>query len=104
MGVPSSFMTLEQISARVREYVTENFLYMRQDYEFSDTDSLLGHGIIDSMGVTELIVFVEDEFGVDVGDDEITEENLGTVAAVARFVHAKQLEGAAALAVAAPVE
>jgi acyl carrier protein len=69
---------------------------MRQDYEFSDTDSLMGHGIMDSMGVIELITFVQDEFDVEVGEDEITEENFGTVAAVSRFVQRKRPEHLAA--------
>lgn len=88
-------MTQHEISARVRGYVTENFLYMRQGYAFSDGDSLLGHGIIDSMGVIELITYVQDEFGVEVGEEEITEENFGTLSAIARFVEAKRLEGTA---------
>ncbi|HEY7233926.1 MAG TPA: acyl carrier protein [Gemmatimonadaceae bacterium] len=83
-------MTEHEISARVREYVAENFLYMRQGYEFSDADSLLGHGIIDSMGVIELVTFVQDEFGVDVENCEITDENFGTLDAIARFVYEKR--------------
>jgi acyl carrier protein len=89
-------MTEHEVTARVREYITENFLYMRQGYEFSDTDSLPGHGIIDSMGVLELITFVQDEFAVKVEDGEISEENFGTLAAIARFVQGKQLEHLAA--------
>lgn len=83
-------MTQHQIRARVREYVTDNFLYMRQGYEFSDGDSLLGHGIVDSMGVIELITFVQDQFGVEVAEEEITEENFGTLHAIGCFVEAKQ--------------
>ena len=89
-------MTQHEIAARVRAYVLENFLYMRKDYEFSDTDSLMGHGVIDSMGVIELITFVQDEFQVEVDEEEITEENFGTIAAVSRFVQGKRPEHLAA--------
>ena len=89
-------MTQHEIIARVREYVVENFLYMRQGYEFSDTDSLLGHGIIDSMGVVELIFFVQDQFGVEVEEGEITEEHFGTLLAIAEFVQGKRPEHLAA--------
>lgn len=85
-----------EIANRVREYVLENFLYMRPGYEFADTDSLLGHGIIDSMGVIELITFVQDEFEVEIEEDEITEENLGSLAAIGRFVQGKQQKHVAA--------
>lgn len=89
-------MQPHEISTRLREYVTENFLYTRQDYEFSDTDSLLGHGIIDSMGVIELITFVQDEFGISVEENEIIEENFGTLAAITRFIESKRAEDLAA--------
>ena len=89
-------MTQQDINDRVREYICENFLYMRQEYEFSDTDSLLGHGILDSMGVIELITFLQDEFAIQVGDEEITEDNLGTLEAIAGYVHAKRAASLAA--------
>lgn len=89
-------MTHHEIVDRVRAYVSENFLYMRQGFEFSDTDSLLGRGILDSMGVVELITFLQDEFGVPVEDGDITEENFGTLDAIARYVHDKRAEHLAA--------
>ncbi len=89
-------MTEQEIAARVREYVTENFLYMREGYEFSDTDSLPGHGIIDFSGVLELVAFLRQEFGVGIDEADITEENFGTLAAISRFVAEKQLAHMAA--------
>ena len=81
---------------RIREYIVENYLYMRQDVHLSDDDPLLARGIIDSMGVMELIVFLEQEFGVTVGDADITEENLGSLAAIARYVASRQASVSAA--------
>ena len=81
---------------RIREYIVENYLYMRQDVQLLDDDPLLARGIIDSMGVMELIMFLEEEFGVGVADGDITEDNLGSLAAIARYVAAKQASGSAA--------
>lgn len=89
-------MSEHEIAARVREYVTENFLYMRGEYEFSDTDSLPGHGIIDFSAVLELVAFLRKEFGVGIDETDITEANFGTVAAISRFVAEKQLAHMAA--------
>lgn len=83
-------MTTESILACTRGYVAENFLYMRKDFELSDDDSLLDRGIIDSMGVIELVSFLEQEFGIQVGDTDITEENLGSLTAIARYVGSKR--------------
>jgi acyl carrier protein len=77
------------VMQRIRTYIDDNFLYMRPDAVLGDHDSLLGTGIIDSMGVMELIVFVESEFGLSVADAEVTKDNFDSVATIARFVESK---------------
>jgi acyl carrier protein len=47
-------------------------------------------GIVDSMGMMELIDFLEEQFGVQPADDEITEENFATLARIAGFVARKR--------------
>lgn len=79
-------MPAAAVSAKIRAYIVENFLYTRPDFELGDDDALLGSGIIDSMGVMEVIMFLEETFGVTVQDADITEENLGTVGALTSYV------------------
>jgi len=79
-------MTHNEIAARVRGHIQETYLYMRPGATFTDTDPLLGRGIIDSMGVIELVAFLEDEMGVTVADEDLTETNLGSVAAITAYV------------------
>ena len=89
-------MPVTEILERTRTYVRANFLYMRPDFVLGDDDALLAKGVIDSMGVMEVIGFVTTEFGIAVADEEVTEENLGSLQAIARFVAAKQRRTAAA--------
>lgn len=71
---------------QTRAYVRENFLYMRPDYRLEDDDPLLDRGVIDSMGVLELIGFLQREFDITIGDDDIRESNLGTLRSIASYV------------------
>ena len=82
-------MDEQQIVERTRNYVQRTFLYARPDFELRDEDRLLERGIIDSMGVLELLGFLEQEFGVTLADEDITEENLGSVGAIQRYVTAR---------------
>ena len=77
---------MQQVSDRVRRYVIDNFLYMHAGYALTDDEPLLGKGIVDSLGVMELISFIEEEFGVVVADADVTEENFSSVGAITRFV------------------
>lgn len=89
-------MNESYVRERTIAYITENFLYMRPDLALADDDGLLEKGIIDSMGVAELVQFLQDELRVSVADDEITEENLGSVRSIVRFAMSKQPAGAQA--------
>ena len=77
------------VAERTRAYVRENFLYMRPDWRLGNDDPLLGSGVIDSIGVIELVEFLQEQFSCDITEDEITERNLGTLAAIARFIASK---------------
>jgi len=87
---------VSEILERTRTYVRDNFLYMLPDFLLGDDDPLLAKGVIDSMGVLELLSFLETEFGVSVPDEEVTVANLGSLSAIARFVAAKVLRTEAA--------
>lgn len=78
------------ISDRTRAWVRENFLYMRPDWPLGEDDPLVGSGVIDSVGVIELVEFLQREFECTIAEDELTESNLGSLGAIARFVHGKR--------------
>ena len=79
-----------QVRSELREFVVENFLYLRPDLELADDDMLLELGVIDSLGFVELVEEVQQRFGIDVHDIEITEENFGSITAMASFVERKR--------------
>ena len=79
-------MTEAGVREKVRAFLVENFLYMRPTFAFTDDDPLLRKGVVDSLGVMEVIGFVEQAFGVTVPQDDITEENFGTVSGIASYV------------------
>lgn len=83
-------MAAADTTSRIRAYLTENFLYMRRDRRLEVDERLLDSGILDSMGVMELVSFLEEEFGVELDDAEITEQNLGTIRSIADLVTSKQ--------------
>jgi acyl carrier protein len=79
-------MTYDDVLGQTRSYVQENFLYMRRDLALENTTPLLEAGVLESMGVMELIQFVEETFSIEVRDEDVTEENLGTLQAIASYV------------------
>jgi acyl carrier protein len=79
-----------QIIERARMYVLGNLLNARTDISLTETDALLEGGIIDSMGLVELISFIQDEFSIHISNDEITEDNFATLARIGSYVLSKR--------------
>ncbi len=73
----------------MRAFIEENFLYLRPDVELSDGDDFLALGIIDSLGFVELVEEVQSRYSIAIDDVEITEENFGSIDAIAGFVERK---------------
>ena len=57
------------------------------------TDSLLETGVIDSVGVLELIQFVESTYEIEIPDAEVLPENLDSIDAITRYVSSKRDAG-----------
>ena len=52
------------INDRVRQFILTNFSAARELSNLDDDTSLIDGGIIDSMGILELVNFIENEFGI----------------------------------------
>lgn len=79
-------MSEHEIRERVRSFIIENFLYMRPDYVLDDDERLIQRAVMDSLGVMELVQHLEATFDIAVADADVTEDNLGSVSAVVRYV------------------
>lgn len=75
-----------QIDVQVRRFLAENFILDNEGADLHEDESLTQSGVLDSMGVLELIMFVEERFGVSVPDEDTRPENLDSVARIVNYV------------------
>ncbi|EGV18563.1 hypothetical protein ThimaDRAFT_1981 [Thiocapsa marina 5811] len=75
---------------RLRRYVLESFLFTTDESALDNDDSFLDKGIIDSTGILELVTFLEQEFGIQIADEELLPENLDSIDRLVNFIHRKQ--------------
>jgi len=78
------------ILSRVRNFVQESPVYRQNGFALADGDRLFEQAALDSKYIAAMIAFVEDEFGIIVSECELSEDNLGSLHAVAHFVASKQ--------------
>ena len=75
---------------QIRGFLIENFLFGDAAPLVDDQMSLLDNGIMDSVGVMELVAFLEGDMSLSIDDAELVPENLDSVDNLVRFVSRKR--------------
>jgi acyl carrier protein len=76
----------EITETKVRRFLEESFPRVKK---VGNDSLLLGSGLLDSLGVLEVVTFLEREFHVAVSDDDLSPENFQTIQSIAAFVRRK---------------
>lgn len=76
------------VEAKIRAYIAENFLF-GDSAQLGVDESFLDKGIIDSTGILEIVMFLEEQFGIKVADSEMLPENLDSIGNIVRFIARK---------------
>ncbi|QTA79103.1 Putative acyl carrier protein [Desulfonema limicola] len=73
--------------------IVKNFLvqkdYINANDEIGIEDSLLERGIIDSVGIMNLVEMLEQEYKIKIDDDDLMPENFDSLAAIDSYVKSK---------------
>jgi acyl carrier protein len=72
----------------LRDFIRKQFLF-DENAELSDSDPLFPD-VIDSLGVMEVVAFVEERFGIDVGDDDLLIDNFKSLKAMESLIDRKR--------------
>lgn len=80
---------MPQVKTEIQNFITERFL-LGNAAGLTVSQSLLDTGVMDSTGVMELVLFLEEKYGFRVQDTELTPENLDSIEKIASFVSRKR--------------
>ncbi len=75
---------------KLRGFIVEELQPEATANELTDDYPLLTSGVIDSIGIYQIVGFVESEFGVEIADEELVEDNFGTIGDLAALIEGKR--------------
>ncbi len=78
------------LRAELRQFILENYLLTREDASLGNADSLTARGILDSTGALELVMHLQERYGVEVLDEELHPDNLDSIDKITAFVERKR--------------
>ena len=74
----------------LRTLILEDYLFTDDESALTDDMSFLQEGILDSMGILEIILYLEERFGVTVAEDEMVPQNLDSINNLLGYVERKR--------------
>ncbi|NKQ35879.1 MAG: acyl carrier protein [Chloroflexi bacterium] len=74
---------------QIKQYIAENYLFSNNGFNLDDDESFLEAGIVDSLGVVELVSFVEETYDMEVPDDDIVPDNFDSVNNLTTYITSK---------------
>ncbi|MGQ0715419.1 MAG: acyl carrier protein [Gemmatimonadaceae bacterium] len=69
-------------------FISDNLIGDRAPASIDETTPLIDSGIIDSMGLLQIVTFIEERTGVRIPDDAVVPDNFQTVDSMERMVDA----------------
>jgi acyl carrier protein len=81
------------VGERIRNWIASEILYEDGGRTTLTDDAPLLGGIVDSMGIVSLLVFIQEEFNITIDDVDVTPENFRDLATIERFVTSKLSTG-----------
>lgn len=78
-----------QIQDQIRSFIIDTGRWHRSPGELTPEYPLIDEEVLDSMGIFELVSFIEDELGILIDDDDLIVENFESIHAIGSMVAAK---------------
>lgn len=79
-----------QVEKIINDYISREIIQDPARLPLSNEASLLEGGILDSLSLLRLVVFVEERFGITVGDGDLLPQNFGSVNTICAYLRARE--------------
>ncbi|KKG11173.1 MULTISPECIES: acyl carrier protein [unclassified Methanosarcina] len=76
---------MEQIKNGILDYLKDNS-FMERETVLRDSDSLTQNGIIDSIGLLELIDYICETYSIEIPEDMLTPENFDSLQGITDLI------------------
>jgi acyl carrier protein len=86
-------MALTATEAGIRDFLVTEIFYDKDIGDLGVTDSLIQGGLLDSLAILRIVAFCEENFGIEIPDQELLPEHFENIRAIAKLVEARLAGG-----------
>jgi acyl carrier protein len=76
---------------RIKGFVQENLIKHKNAGDLRETDDWLANGLVDSIGIIQIVSFVERELNTPIPEEDVTVDNFKSLKDVAKYLEQRKL-------------
>ena len=89
MEEPQDTMEVTQLEAVINDYISREFVQDPALLPLANATPLLETGVLDSLSLLRLVLFVQERFGIVVDDVNLVPENFASVDAICAYLRSR---------------
>ncbi len=82
---------MSSVQAAIKEFIKKE-LAVGLSRDIDPDEDLFTSGILDSLAILQLVMFIEEQFGVEVPDGDVVFENFHSVTAIQQYVNGREAQ------------
>ena len=78
------------LKEKIRKFIESNLVVFEDEAEFSDSDNIFEMGFVNSLFAMKLVNHIEQEFGIEVDNDDLEISNFSSVDRIVQYIESKK--------------
>ena len=83
-------LDMDRDARPIRAFIVERLAPATGRTQLADDEDLIDTGVVDSLGIFQLVAFLEERFGIAIADTEITPDNFATIERIEQLVAGRE--------------
>ena len=83
-------LDMDRDARPIRAFIVERLAPATGRNQLADDEDLIDTGVVDSLGIFQLVAFLEERFGIAIADTDITPDNFATIERIEQLVAGRE--------------
>jgi acyl carrier protein len=79
-----------ELKEQIRQFIEANLVVFEDEAEFTDTDNIFEMGFVNSLFAMKLVSFIEQEFTIEVDNEDLEISNFNSVDRIVGYIENKK--------------
>ncbi len=79
-----------ELKEKIRKFIEANLVVFEDEAEFNDSDNIFEMGFVNSLFAMKLVNYIEEDFGIEVANDDLEISNFSSVDRITEFIGEKK--------------